>query len=385
MVRLTRSDSLYERIAGELLRRVASGELRPGDRLPPLRQAASLWRVNLNTVARAYSMLAERGILETRGGGGTVVAQMSADVTVDGLNPISQARAERLQARLSSVVMESLAAGYTDAEIEAVVSAQLARWRALRAAGAEGGGAPGLSDSVAAEGVLRLVGSHDLALDVLAGRLRAQPEAVTLNVTSTDSLDGLFALARGTADLAGCHVFDPETDDYNVPLVHHLLPNESVLLVTLAHRQQGLIVAAGNPKRIDGIADLARDGIVIANRHRGSGTRVHLDHGLARAGIDPKTIQGYDREEATHLAVALAVADGSADAGLGILAAARVYGLDFVPIVRERYELALRPATAARPAFQKVLLMLQSPELQAVVTALGGYDTTESGSIRSVS
>jgi putative molybdopterin biosynthesis protein len=157
-----------------------------------------------------------------------------------------------------------------------------------------------------------------------------------------------------------------------------------VLLVTLAHRQQGLIVAAGNPRRIAGIPDLGQPDTVIVNRHRGSGTRVLLDDALVRAGIDPLTVQGYDHEEATHLAVAGAVAAGTADAGLGILAAARAYGLDFVPVARERYELALRPSTASRPAVKSLLETLRSADFRAVVAALGGYDTTESGAIRSV-
>jgi putative molybdopterin biosynthesis protein len=204
-----------------------------------------------------------------------------------------------------------------------------------------------------------------------------------LEVVPTDSLDGLFALARGTTDLAGCHLLDPETGEYNIPFVHRLLPGETVLLVTLAHRQQGLIVAAGNPKRLTGIPDLGREDVTIVNRHRGSGTRVMLDEALLQAQIDPLTLRGYDREEATHLAVAGAVAAGTADAGLGIMAAARAYGLDFVPVARERYELALRPATAARPAFQGLLETLRSADFRAVVTALGGYDTAESGAVRS--
>jgi molybdate-binding protein len=271
MVRLAHADSLYERIAAEILRRVASGELRPGDRLPPIRQAAGEWGVNLNTVARAYAALAERGILETRAGGGTVVARSRKTGSMDGLDPVSQARAERLQARVGSAVLEALAAG----------------------------------------------------------------------------------------------------------------SGEAVLLVTLAHRQQGLIVAAGNPKRLTGIPDLGREDVTIVNRHRGSGTRVLLDEALVQAQIDPLTLRGYDREEATHLAVAGAVAAGTADAGLGIMAAARAYGLDFVPVARERYELALRPATAARPAVQGLLETLRSADFRAVVTALGGYDTAESGAVRS--
>jgi molybdate-binding protein/DNA-binding transcriptional regulator YhcF (GntR family) len=384
MVRLAHADSLYERIAAEILRQVAAGELRPGDRLPPIRQAAGVWGVNLNTVARAYAALAERGILETRAGGGTVVARSRPDGPHGGVNPVGQARAERLQSRLGSAVLEALASGYGEAEIEAAVSAQLARWRATRAADAENGASDVAGAAEVEANALRLVGSHDLALEVLAGRLRAHPEPVTLAVVATDSLDGLFALARGAADLAGCHLLDPETGDHNLPFVRRLLPGEAVLLVTLAHRQQGLIVPAGNPKRIGGIVDLGRPDMVMVNRRRGSGTRVLLDEALVGAGLDPATLRGYDHEEATHLAVAGVVAAGTADAGLGILAAARAYGLDFVPVARERYELALRPAMASRPAIKSLLETLRSADFQAVVTALGGYDTTESGVIRSV-
>ena len=384
MVRITHADTLYERIAAEILRRVAAGELRPGDRLPPIRQAAGEWGVNLNTVARAYAALAERGILETRAGGGTVVARRQPGADLDGLGPVSQARSERLQARLGSAILEALAGGYGEAEIEAAVSAQLARWRASRAKddGRSADDREARPEDTAH--LLRLVGSHDLALEVLAGRLRAHPRSVTLEVVATDSLDGLFALARGAADLAGSHLLDPETGEHNVPFVQRLLPGETVLLVTLAHRQQGLIVASGNPKRIQGVEEFRNGAITIVNRHRGSGTRVLLDDALQRAGIDPATVPGYDHEEATHLAVAGAVAAGTADAGLGILAAARAYGLDFVPVARERYELALRPATAARPAVQALLETLRQDDFRSVVTALGGYDTSESGTIRSV-
>jgi molybdate-binding protein/DNA-binding transcriptional regulator YhcF (GntR family) len=383
MVRLAHADALYERIASDILRRVAAGELRSGDRLPPIRQAATAWGVNLNTVAKAYAALAERGILETRAGGGTVVARGRCDGPAGDLDPVTQARSDRLQSRLGGAVLEALAAGYGEAEIEAAVSAQLARWRATRASGqpADPSPTPASADGVE---VIRLVGSHDLALDVLAGRLRAAGAGVELDVTATDSLDGLIALARGAADVAGCHLLDPETGEHNVSFVRRILPGEPAILVTLAHRQQGLIVAAGNPKRIAGIADLARPDVAIVNRHRGSGTRVLFDASLADAGIDPASLRGYDHEEATHLAVAAAVAAGVADAGLGILAAARAYGLDFVPVARERYELAMRPSTASQPAIGLLLETLRSPEFCAVVSALGGYDTSETGAIRSV-
>lgn len=384
MVRLAHADALYERIAADILRRVASGELRPGDRLPPIRRAASVWGVNLNTVAKAYAALAERGILESRAGGGTVVARGRAAGPAGSPDPVAQARAERLQSRLGGAVLEALAAGYGEAEIEAAVSAQLARWRATRAVSPPADSPPDQENAAGVE-VIRLVGSHDLALDVLAGRLRVSGDGVELDVTPTDSLDGLFALARGTADIAGCHLLDPETGEHNVPFVRRLLPGESAILVTLAHRQQGLIVGAGNPKQIGGIPDLARPDVTVVNRHRGSGTRVLFDEALAGARIDPASLHGYEHEEATHLAVAGVVASGAADAGLGILAAARAYGLDFVPVARERYELAMRPATASRLGVQRLLETLRSADFRAVVTALGGYDTAETGSIRSVS
>src|SRR2546423_344568 len=171
MVRFAHTDPLYERIAADILRRVASGALRPGDRLPPIRQAATVWGVNLNTVAKAYAVLAERGILETRAGAGTVVARTRTGNHVGALDPVAQARTEHLQSRLSAAVLEALAAGYEEAEIEAAVSAQLARWRAARASGASAE-VTGATTPASGADLIRLVGSHDLALDVLAGRLR---------------------------------------------------------------------------------------------------------------------------------------------------------------------------------------------------------------------
>ncbi|MCC6179516.1 MAG: GntR family transcriptional regulator [Chloroflexi bacterium] len=379
MTRLAAQTPLYERIAADILRRVASGELRPGDRLPPVRQAARLWGVNLNTVARAYATLSERGVVESRAGGGTVVAGGTPRVPGTLEERVAEARAERLHARLGAAVLEALAGGYAEVEIEAAVSAQLSRWRATRV--------ERVAETVAgalADGAVLLGGSHDLALDVLAARLRGLTPPVDLQIETSDSLDGLFALGHGTVDLAGCHLLDPETGDYNVSFVRRILPGEDVVLATLAHRQQGLIVASGNPKGLRSVEDLIRPGVSMVNRPRGSGTRVLLDEQLRRAGVDPRHVAGYDHEEATHLAVAGAVAAGAADVGLGILAAARAYGLDFVPLVRERYELALRPATAERPSVRALLVMLGDPSFRAVVTALGGYDTSESGALRRI-
>jgi putative molybdopterin biosynthesis protein len=147
-----------------------------------------------------------------------------------------------------------------------------------------------------------------------------------------------------------------------------------VEVIRLVHREQGLIVAAGNPAGVAGLQDLPR--LRYVNRQRGAGTRVLLDHELARNGIDPQTVDGYEREEPTHLAVAAAVAAGRADAGLGVMAAARAFGLDFLPVAREPFDLVMAPG---EPAVAPLLALLEDPEFKAQVEALGGYSTEETG------
>lgn len=377
-----------------MLRRVVSGELRPGDRLPPVRQAARERGVNLNTVARAYALLADRGILETRAGGGTVVAASRADAARWGADPVAEARAERLRATLGGPILVALGLGYSPGEIEAAVSTQLARWRpgrpGDRSAASDGavtdapGGGSVAEATASTSDVVRFVGSHDLSLELLAARLRGRDGdgESPLTMTVNGSLEGLFALAHGAADLAGCHLRDPDSGDDNLPFVRRILPGEQLLLVTLAHREQGLLVSAGNPKSIRAVGDLARTDVTFVNRQRGAGTRVLLDELLAVAGVEPRTVRGHDREEATHLAVAGVVASGAADVGLGIRAAARAFGLDFVPLTRERYELVLRPATAERSTVRTLFGVLADPDFHAAVRSLGGYDTTDTGTIR---
>jgi molybdate-binding protein/DNA-binding transcriptional regulator YhcF (GntR family) len=379
----TRSEPLYERIAADVLRRLALGELRPGERLPTVRRAAETWGVNLNTVARAYALLVERGVLETRAGGGTVVARLPDALSRSVAERVSEARGERLRALLGKTVLEALGAGYTGPEIEAAFAAQLARWRSARAAT----DAATADDRPRPDTAIRIVGSHDLSLDVLAGRLRsgrASPAPLSVDVVPTGSLEGLFGLAHGACDLAGCHLLDPESGDYNVAFVRRVLPGMSVTLVTLAHREQGLIVAPGNPRGIRGLADLTRPGMTYVNRQRGSGTRVLFEHLLDRAGLRGSALRGYDREELTHLGVAGMVAAGTATAGLGIRAAARTFGLDFVPVARERYELAALDEYLERPEMRAVLATLADSDFKTAIAALGGYDTAETGHTREV-
>ena len=223
------------------------------------------------------------------------------------------------------------------------------------------------------------IGSHDLVLDLAASALRAEDPSVTLASSNVGSLGGLVALRDRLCHLAGSHLLDPATGEYTMPYVRRVLGDAEVAVVRLVHRDQGLIVAPGNPLRLGDVGDLARPGVRYVNRQRGAGTRVLLDHELAALGIAPDGVHGYAREEPTHLAVAAAVAAGRGDAGLGILAAARAFGLDFVPVTREPYDLVVAADAMEGPLLAPLWALLASDRFQAAVTDLGGYSTKEMG------
>jgi putative molybdopterin biosynthesis protein len=203
---------------------------------------------------------------------------------------------------------------------------------------------------------------------------------ITLASSNVGSLGGLVAVRDGLCHLAGSHLLDPATGEYTLPYVDRLLGDgPEIAVIRLVHRDQGLIVAPGNPVEITGIDDLVRPGLRYVNRQRGAGTRVLLDHELARRGLDPAQISGYSREEHTHLAIAAAVAAGRADAGMGILAAARAFGLDFIPVAREPYDLVLRAAVVDDELLAPLWELLARPDFQAGVEKLGGYSCAETG------
>jgi putative molybdopterin biosynthesis protein len=229
-------------------------------------------------------------------------------------------------------------------------------------------------------GTIVAIGSHDLVLDLAASALRAEDPMVTLASSNVGSLGGLVALRDGLCHLAGSHLLDPATGEYTVPYLDRVLgPGADVAVVRLVHRDQGLMVAPGNPLGLAGTGDLTRPGVRYVNRQRGAGTRVLLDFELTRLGVAPDGIDGYAREEPTHLAVAAAVAAGRADAGLGILAAARAFGLDFVPVTQEPYDLVVAPGAMDSPLLAPLWSLLRSDRFQAAVTELGGYSTKEMG------
>ncbi|HEX6353091.1 molybdopterin biosynthesis protein [Actinophytocola sp.] len=222
------------------------------------------------------------------------------------------------------------------------------------------------------------IGSHDLVLDLAASALRADDPLITLASSNVGSLGGLVALRDGLCHIAGSHLLDPATGEYTLPYVDKLL-GPDIAVIRLVHRDQGLIVAPGNPLELAKIDDLTRPGLRYVNRQRGAGTRVLLDHELARRGIDPADVPGYTREEHTHLAVAAAVAAGRADTGMGILAAARAFGLDFVPVTQEPYDLVLRTNDLTDDRLTPLWTLLGRQRFREQVEALGGYSCVETG------
>ncbi len=232
-------------------------------------------------------------------------------------------------------------------------------------------------------GNLLAAGSHDLIIDLLATALKERGTGLTLSSAHLGSMGGIAAIGNGQAHLAGVHLFDPETGDYNSPYIRRLLPGRDLCLVNLAHRMQGWIVPPGNPDQVSDITDLAAKKLSFVNRQKGAGTRLLFDYQLDRAGLDPAGIYGYEREEHTHLGVAASVAAGSARAGLGILPAARAFGLDFVPLCEERYDLLMSASFYRSAAGETILKLITDPAFQKRVEALGGYSMRDAGKLMS--
>lgn len=229
---------------------------------------------------------------------------------------------------------------------------------------------------------LLAIGSHDLTIDILNSLLKEKTGGrMHISSSNVGSLGGLLALRKGTAHFAGSHLLDSATGGYNVSYVRRYLPETRVSLITLVHRWQGFMTPAGNPKKIKGIADLTRPDLLFVNRQNGSGTRILLDYELARAGISPEQVAGYGNEEYTHMNVAMAVASGAADTGLGIHAAAQALGLDFIPVTRERYDLVIPDAFLADEKIALLIEIIRSAEFRQKVVAMGGYEVLETGKV----
>ncbi len=360
---------VYLQIEEHIRRQIALGELNSGSRIPAVRDLAKDLGVNVNTVARAYIELVRDGILVSHRGGGTVVGTGAHERVMGD-------RSKRLIGMADDLLALATGIGYTLDEVEASVILATERWRHRSVP------EPLLTPDYSSRRTVAFAGSHDLMLEALARRLANSRPPVIIDTRYVGSLEGIVALVRGEADVAGCHLLDQESGEYNIPFARRMLSGQTAIMVSMVRRVQGMFLAKDNPKRISGLEDLQRNDVALANRQRGSGTRVLLDYLLRKAGIDSFKIEGYEQEYDTHSDVASAVAQGRADAGIGIQAAAGAYGLEFIPLAEEPYDLIFSSKAFRRDDVQKLLATLKSPSFKRLVSAMGGYDIRTMGEER---
>jgi putative molybdopterin biosynthesis protein len=215
----------------------------------------------------------------------------------------------------------------------------------------------------------------------LLSRMVEKISGVEIVSAAASSKLALTWLSEGKVHIAGSHLEDPKTGEFNLPFIRKQFPNEDFSVVTFARWEEGLVIASGNPKGVRRVEDLARKNVKFVNREPGSGSRALLDKLLGKAGMDAQEVQGYDRMAYGHLAAAYSVVSRDADACLATRSAAQTFGLDFIPLQSERYDLVMRKRTADLPAVKVFLDVLQRATLRRKLEVLAGYDTSQTGTI----
>jgi putative molybdopterin biosynthesis protein len=231
------------------------------------------------------------------------------------------------------------------------------------------------------EGALLASGSNDPVLDFMLTGMRQSHPDFYFFCANTGSTEGLKALGGGYTDIAWTHLYDTQTNRYNIPFLPKYLPDMKAVLVHLFRREIGIVTAPGNPLGITGIEDLASGKVRFVNRQAGSGTRILLDHHLGRLGIPSSAVEGYDQEVYTHVEVGLTVLSGEADAGIATVAVSRLMGLHFIPITRENFDMVLGQSTYFNQGVQALMDILRSPGFRERFERLGGYGFEDSGKI----
>ena len=229
--------------------------------------------------------------------------------------------------------------------------------------------------------IIRFIGSHDPVVELLFEFLNHAPIPFESSISFKGSMDGLIALYRREAEISGVHLWDNVSQDYNISYVQHVIPDESVCIVNLVQREQGFIVAPGNPLNLHTWEDITKEGVRFINRQKGSGTRLRLDAYLQVEKISSDRILGYGHEETTHSGLACLIANGQADVGVGVKAAAQRLGLHFIPLFQERYDLVCLGQTAKTTAWKQLINVLRSQGFIQAIHQQNGYDTSLTGKI----
>jgi excisionase family DNA binding protein len=231
------------------------------------------------------------------------------------------------------------------------------------------------------EGALLASGSNDPILDILHTHMRTLYPEFYIFTANTGSTDGLKALNKGYTDIAWSHLFDPKTGEYNIPFLPNYVPDIKPVVVNLFCRDIGFLVAAKNPLGIHGFEDLARKEVKFINRQKGAGTRVLLDYYLKKLRISHSEIKGYEKEVYTHLEVGIAILSKEADVGIATIAVSKFFGLSFIPITTENFDMVLEQSTFFEKGVQAFVEVLNSDEFRKRITKLGNYDFKSSGKI----
>lgn len=360
-----KEEHLYKQIAESIRQEILHDNLKPGERLPSVREMCARWSCTPGTVQRAYQELVQSGLLISRAGQGT---QVAGHPDGDRSRDAGTLRRANLVHRAEGFLLEVLTNGFSLTEVQDAFAAAMDRWRAIQQ-----------DNLTPVREVIRFIGSHDPLISGLTSRISEILPGVALDLSFAGSLGGLKALADGKADVAGCHLWDDASDEYNLPFIRRLLADQPVEVITLAHRNLGLIVYPGNPHQLSSLQDLTKPGVRFVNRQPGSGTRVWLDHQLEKRQIRSEQINGYSREYLTHSDVARQVAEGLADAALGLESAALAYGLDFVFLTRERYDLVFQMKGREQDTLRQLADWITSEAFRTYVTDHRGYDARESG------
>lgn len=223
------------------------------------------------------------------------------------------------------------------------------------------------------------IGSHDISLETVLTSFNQSRKGQLIIPAFVGSMEGLLSLYYERADVVGCHLLDEESGTYNIPIIKQLFPNENMVLIHFVKRNVGWIVPKGNPKNLKDWDDLDRADLTIINRQKGAGTRVLLDYQLKKASLDKHALNGYEMEETTHYAAASVVARGSADYALGTESAAFALGLDFIPLLKEPYDLVMRESFYLSSQWKLVEEYMKSDDVNHRILALGGYEINQLG------